>query len=41
MEICGKANRLELCERSAFPQNFHTGKLGEITVFFAVKNKNL
>ena len=26
----------KLCEICAFPQNFQTGKSGEITVFFAV-----
>ena len=26
----------KLCRNSSFPQNFHTRKLGEITVFFAV-----
>ena len=26
----------KLCENCAFPQNFHTSKLGEITVFYAV-----
>ena len=30
------ANRPKLCGNCAFPQNFHTRKLGEITVFFAV-----
>ena len=27
---------LKLCGNCAFPQNFHTMKLGEITVFYAV-----
>ena len=27
---------LKLCGNSAFPQNFHTSKLGEISVFYAV-----
>ena len=31
-EICPK-----LCGNSAFPQNFHTKKLGEIMVIYAVK----
>ena len=30
------ANRPKLWGNCAFPQNFHTRKLGEITVFFAV-----
>ena len=29
-------NRPKLCGNCSFPQNFHTTKLGEITVFFAV-----
>ena len=29
-------NRPKLCGNCAFPQNVHTRKLGEITVFFAV-----
>ena len=28
-------NRPKLCGNSAFPQNFHTSKLGEITVFYS------
>ena len=32
---------LKLCEKYAFPQNFHTRKLGEIAVFFAVHFANL
>ena len=28
--------RQKLCRNCAFPQNFHTRKLGEITVFYAV-----
>ena len=28
--------KLSNCGNCAFPQNFHTKKLGEITVFFAV-----
>ena len=40
-KFCGKAqfraNRPKLCANCAFPQNFNTGKLGEITAFFAVK----
>ena len=31
-----RANRSKLCGNCAFPQNFHTSKLGEITVFLAV-----
>ena len=31
------ANCPKLCGNCAFPQNFHTRKLGEITVFYAVK----
>ena len=32
----------KLCENCAFPQNFHIRKLGEITVFYAVKcNKSI
>ena len=31
-----RANRLKLSGNCTFPQNFHTSKLGEITVFFAV-----
>ena len=38
--FCGKAqfraNRLKLCGNCAFPQNFHTRKLDEELVFFAV-----
>ena len=29
-------NRSKLCGNCAFPQNFHTRKLAEITVFYAV-----
>ena len=29
------ANRPKLCGNCAFPKNFHTRKLGEITVFYA------
>ena len=29
-------NGPKLCGNYAFPQNFHTRKLGEITAFFAV-----
>ena len=32
-----RANRSKLCGNCAFPQNFHTRKLGEIKVFFAVE----
>ena len=31
--------RPKLCGNCAFPQNFHTMKLGEITVFYAVPEK--
>ena len=31
-----RANHPKLCRNCAFPQNFHTRKLGEITVFYAV-----
>ena len=31
-----RANHSKLCGNYVFPQNFHTRKLGEITVFFAV-----
>ena len=37
-KFCGKANRSKLCGNCAFPQNFHTRKSGEITVFFAVSS---
>ena len=30
------AIRLKLCGNCAFPQNFHTGKLGEISVLYLV-----
>ena len=33
------AIRPKLCENCAFPQNFHTRKLGEITVFYALRLK--
>ena len=33
-----RANRLKLYGNCAFPQNFYAGKLGKITVFFAVRN---
>ena len=36
MVIIIKANRPKLCGNCAFPQKFHTKKLGEITVFYAV-----
>ena len=32
------AKRSKLWENCAFPQNFHTRKLGEITAFYAVCN---
>ena len=35
-----RANRPKLCGNCSFPQNFHTRKLGEITVFFVVYNVN-
>ena len=31
-----RANNLKLCGIFAFPQNFYTKKLGEITIFYAV-----
>ena len=34
------ANHPKLCGNCAFPQNFHTRKLGEITVFFSVYEKH-
>ena len=44
--FCGKkqfphsfGQRPKLCENRAFPQNFHTRKLGEITIFYAVEEK--
>ena len=30
------ANQAKLYENYAFPQNFHTGKVGGITLFYAV-----
>ena len=38
-KFCGKAQfaiRPKLCGNCAFPQHFHTRKLGELTVFFTV-----
>ena len=35
-KFCGKTNRPKLCGNCAFPQNLHTRKFGETTVFFAV-----
>ena len=32
-----KSDRPKLCGNCAFPQNFHTRKLGENTVFYAVR----
>ena len=32
--VCVKANRPKLCGNCAYPQNFHTRKLGEIAVFY-------
>ena len=47
VEICGKAQfphsfgrfARNYAETGAFPQNFHTRKLGEITVFFVVNQQ--
>ena len=36
-----RVNRPKLCGNCAFPQNFHNGKLGEITVFFTERSKNI
>ena len=36
-----RAIRPKLCESRAFPQNFHTRKLDEITVFFVVRTVHL
>ena len=36
-----RAIRPKLCGNCAFPQSFHTRKLGEITVFFAVVGNNI
>ena len=35
-KFCGKAQIPHSCGNCAFPQNFHTRKSGEITVFFAM-----
>ena len=36
-KFCGKeAIRPKLCGNCSFPQNLHTRKLGEITVFYVV-----
>ena len=35
-KFCGKGQFVE--RNCSFPQNFHTGKLGEITVFFTVSH---
>ena len=35
-KFCGKAIRQKICGNCAFPQNFHTRKSGETTVFFAM-----
>ena len=35
-----RVNCPKLCENCVFPQNFHTRKLAEITVFFAVIDNN-
>ena len=37
----GTAIHLKLCRNCAFPQNFHTTKLGEIGVFYAVSGITL
>ena len=34
-----RAIRSKLCGNCAFPQNLHTKKLGEITVFYAMRVK--
>ena len=46
-KFCGKAQFpysfgrfARNCAETAFPQNFHTSKSGEITVFFAVKKND-
>ena len=31
-----RANRSKLCGNCAFPQNFHTRKLGEMSVIYAI-----
>ena len=41
-KFCGNAqfprvNRARLCGNWAFPQNFHTRKLGEVMVFYTMK----
>ena len=33
-----RMSHLKLCGNCAFPQNFHTREVGEITVFFTVRN---
>ena len=35
-----RVNRPKLCRNCSFPQNFHTRKLGKITVFFPVQCTN-
>ena len=34
--VSGESDHPKLCGNCAFPQNFRTRKLGEITVFYAV-----
>ena len=41
MEVCGNAQFPPFHKIYAFPQNFHTSKLREIAVFFAVFGKML
>ena len=36
-----KIFRAKLCQNCAFPKNFHTRKLGEITVFYAVISNDI
>ena len=36
--ISRRGNLWKLCGNNAFPQNFSTRKLDEVTVFYAVKN---
>ena len=35
-KVCGKTQFPHSFGQIAFPQNFHTGKLGEVTVFYAL-----
>ena len=39
--LCGKAQFPHSFGTCAFPQNLHTRKLGEITIFFAVDSVNI